>query len=121
MLVAASAPSYALSLFPTSIFSPPGGTSAFENVVNGAFTDDYTFTLLGMVTFQTSIVAGNSFTPAGGMIDGFTANVFSGSPPSGSVAIPGQPPVLAGDGESQSISFDGVLGPGTYYLEVTGT
>lgn len=121
MLVAASAPSHALSLFPTSTFSPPGGNATFENVVAGAFTDVYTFTLLGSVTFQTSIEAGNSFTTLGGIIDGFAANVFSGSPPTGTLAIAGTPPVLASDGESQSISFDGVLGPGNYFLEVTGT
>jgi hypothetical protein len=120
MLMAAVVPSRAVSLFPTSTFAPPGGSATFSNVVTAAFTDDYTFTLLED-TFFTSIVTSNSFTPAGGRISGFAAAVFAGTPPSGTLALPGTPPVLAADLVSQTISFAGLLAPGTYFLQVLGT
>ena len=129
MLLAVTTASQAAPLISDLGLDP--NISVARNNTNGTFNDEYTFTLDQAMTLT---IVGITNTYAGGIgagrfIANFTGTIFSdgadGLPNTGDdVAVVG--PTLATSpcgaiANCQSLAGSGVLGAGSYYLELTGT
>ena len=113
--------------------NPTSAAGAFSNDPNGAgvgglFTDFYTFNLVGGPAFVTVATASNTFA-IGGItgpfgIQGFAAAIYE------TVGVPGggddilkfgpQFATLCASGLCQELNGNGILQPGSYYLQIQG-
>jgi hypothetical protein len=109
---------------------PTSATGHFSNNVFGAtFNDQYTFSLSGATQFITFASATNDFVQASNIITNFTGQLFNSgldglpgggddfavNPPASAVNCPTNP------GGCQVLAGTALLGPGNYFLEISGT
>jgi len=105
---------------------PTSATGNFSNSLGSSttkFDDQYTFTLDRVMSLTIASVT-NVFPSTTDFISGFTASIFAGTP-----ALPGSSvlgPLAAtigcmGTNQCQFLAGSVVLGPGSYFLDVTGT
>jgi hypothetical protein len=97
--------------------------------VGGAFTDQYTFSLIGGPQFVTIATATNTFA-AGGVGGPFGITSFAASVYQTFDAIIGngddvlkfgpQLALLCGSGKCQTLDGEGLLAAGNYYLQISG-
>ena len=125
--IAAAVPAQAavitnLGLDPTSA---GGHFSNTLGTLNGAFDDQYTFTLDHMMTLTIASVT-NVFASPSDFITNFEGSVVEGTPPPGTlgnVTVIG--PVMATLGcgvitNCQGFAGSAILGAGTYFLDISG-
>lgn len=107
--------------------NPNSATGSFNNSVGGAaFSDEYTFQLVGSPQFITFSSATNVFTGPADFITGFTGQLFEvvgavgggdDIPVSGAVAATSCPTSPVG---CQILAGSAVLGAGSYFLQIAG-
>jgi hypothetical protein len=108
---------------------PTSAQGFFANSVGGTtFQDFYTFQLIGGPEFVTIASATNVFPRASDFIKNFTGEVFLQG---GATPNPGTDTLVLGPATAtacvtnpticQALSGSAVLGPGNYYLDISGT
>ena len=108
--------------------NPTSAQGDFSNSVGGAaFTDQYTFQLVGGPQFVSIASATNVFASPTDFITGFTGQLFlQVGVPGGGDDIPNAAPFAAiacptSPTNCQGVAGSALLDPGNYYLELAGT
>lgn len=109
--------------------NPNSATGHFSNSVLGTtFDDQYPFHLVNFPQFVTFASATNDFTQPSDFITGFTGQLFNSGPnglPGGGDDVAINVPVLAvpcptNPTGCQVLAGDALLGPGNYFLDISG-
>jgi hypothetical protein len=105
---------------------PSSATGNFSNSLGAStsfFDDQYTFMLDHMMTLTIASVT-NVFPNSTDFITGFSASVIAGTPALPGLTVLGPESATLGCGpiaQCQNIAGTAVLGPGNYFLDISGT
>jgi hypothetical protein len=106
---------------------PTSGTGAFSHNLTGvtvAFQDDYTFTLDRVLNLTIASAINNFASASTDFITNFSGSVFAGAPPAPGGGLVLGPAVAQlgclGTVQCQFLSGEAILGPGSYFLEISG-
>jgi hypothetical protein len=106
---------------------PTSGTGAFSHNLTGvtvAFQDDYTFTLDRVLNLTIASAINNFASATTDFITNFSGSVYAGTPPAPGGGLVLGPAVAQlgclGTVQCQFLSGEAILGPGSYFLEISG-
>ena len=105
---------------------PTSATGSFSNSLGTSvspFDDQYTFSLDHPLTLTIASTT-NVFPSPSDFISGFTAGVFAGTPATPGAEVLGPDHAVQGCGPialCQHIAGSAILGPGLYFLDISGT